>query len=207
MAANIQYIFTSMSPWAYIGHAVFMEIVERYEASIRYMPVKLPVVFEQTGGVPLPKRPLSRQSYRLVELQRWRDVRNVALDLHPTFWPFDPSLLDRTIIAIVELGYDPGTFTLNTMQAAWSENRNLAERDEIFDILNACGLPASECLEKADQNEIMVIYNQNTQEAIDLGGFGSPTYVLNGEVFWGQDRLELLDVTLKAEREPYLVLS
>lgn len=203
---SIHYIFSCISPWAYLGHDPVIEISEKYNVELLFRPVSLLKLFEQTGGMPLAKRPISRQNYRMLELQRWRDARNIPLNLHPTFWPYNPSLADRTVIAAAEMGHPVADFAKSCMRGVWAENRDLADRDQIYDVAQSCGLPAGECLDKAEQDDVIALYDSYTQEAFDFGAFGSPTYVLGGEVFWGQDRLDLLEAALKAGREPYQVL-
>lgn len=203
MTAKIEYIFSCISPWAYLGHMTFLNIAKTYNAEIAYKPVMLMTVFQKTGGQPLAQRAECRQNYRLIELQRWREARNVDLNLHPKFWPFNASLADRVVIAADKLGHPLGDFTHQCMRAVWYENKNLADQDHLFEIAQSCNLPTSECLEKAENSDVKETYEQYTQQAIAHGSFGSPTYVLNGEVFWGQDRLDLLEAALKTQRAPY----
>ncbi|HEX2135940.1 MAG TPA: DsbA family protein, partial [Microvirga sp.] len=86
MPRPIDYYFSLVSPWAYIGHAPFMDIARRHGLAINYKPVSLGRVFTETGGLPLPQRHPVRQRYRLVELQRWRDRRRLSFNIHPKHW-------------------------------------------------------------------------------------------------------------------------
>src|SRR4028119_1186293 len=99
MSRTVDYYFSLASPWAYIGHALFRDIVARHGLSVNHKPVFLGDVFAQTGGLPLPKRHPARQRYRLVELQHWREKRGAALNLRPKHWPFEPALADRFVVA------------------------------------------------------------------------------------------------------------
>src|SRR5215204_6907753 len=110
MPRTIDYYFSLSSPWAYIGHRLFMAIAERQRVAVNYKPVFLGRVFAQTGGLPLPQRHPARQRYRLVELQRWREKRGLSFNLQPKHWPFDVNLPDRFIIAILATGNDPDPF-------------------------------------------------------------------------------------------------
>src|SRR5579863_9298974 len=111
MSRRADYYFSLTSPWAYIGHRLFVDLAQRYHVSIVYRPVALPEVFAETGGLPLAKRHPARQAYRMVELQRWRDRRGLSFHLKPKHWPFDPGLADRAILAIAAAGGEPGAFT------------------------------------------------------------------------------------------------
>src|ERR1700688_2557823 len=89
MHRSIDYYFSLVSPWAYIGHATFMNLTQRHNLDVNFKPVSLPTVFAETGGLPLGKRAPARQRYRIMELQRWREKRGVELNVHPKFWPFN----------------------------------------------------------------------------------------------------------------------
>lgn len=203
---SVYYIFSCISPWAYLGHDKILDITSKHNVELLYRPISLLKLFEQTGGKPLAQRPISRQNYRMLELQRWREARNIPLNLHPTFWPFNPSLVDRTVIAAVEMGHPVAGFVKGCMRGVWNENLDLADRDQIYEVAQKAGLPAGDCLDRAEQDDICALYETYTQEAYDFGTFGSPTYVLGGEVFWGQDRLDLLEAAIVSGREPYQVL-
>ena len=77
MPRTLDYYFSLLSPWAYIGHASLMDIVGRHGLTVNYKPVALVQVFADTGGLPLPKRHPARQRYRMFELQRWREKRGL----------------------------------------------------------------------------------------------------------------------------------
>jgi hypothetical protein len=110
MARRIDYYFSLLSPWAYIGHRHFLEIARRSDAAIAYRPVLLNEVFSETGGLPLAKRHPARQAYRILELQRWREKRKLAFHLWPKHWPYDADLANCAALAIVAAGADPGEF-------------------------------------------------------------------------------------------------
>ena len=203
MPRPIRYYFSLLSPWAYIGHRLFMDIAARRDLAVSYKPAVLTEVFAATGGLPLPKRHPARQRYRMLELQRWRDKRGLHFTLKPAFWPFDVTLADRFVIAATGKGLDPATFLASAFAAVWEGQRNLAEEATLLDIAAAARLPAAELLALARAETTAAIYAQNTSEAVAAGAFGSPCFVLDGEVFWGQDRLELLDDALASGRRAY----
>ncbi len=202
MAATITYVFTSHSPWTYLGHAAFLDIARRHGAAVEYRPVPLGAIFAETGGQPLAKRHPVRQRYRLVELQRWRARRGLPLNLHPQFFPVDPVLADRLAIAIAEAGGDPDPFLRRVFAAVWAEERNLADPETIADLAAASGI-GPELQARAGAPEIAAAYQRNREMAEAAGVFGAPSYILNGELFWGQDRLDLLDDALATGRPPY----
>ncbi len=203
MPRTVDYYFSLLSPWAYIGHACFMDIVGRHGITVNYKPVALARVFADTGGLPLPKRHPARQRYRMFELQRWRGKRGLTFHLHPKFWPFDGNLADRFVIAIAASEHDPDRFLRGGFAGVWERERNLGEENTLIDIAGAAGLPAVELLAAAKADAAQQRYEANVRDAIAADAFGSPCYVLDGEVFWGQDRLELLDDALASGRPPY----
>lgn len=82
------------------------------------------------------------------------------------------------------------------LRAVWAEERNIADADTLTGIVQACGLSA-ELLQVATSEAVQAEYQANTEAAIELGVFGAPTYVINGEMFWGQDRLDFVAQALK----------
>lgn len=203
MPRNIDYYFSLVSPWAYIGHASFMDVVRRHGVTVNYKPVFLGRVFAETGGLPLAKRHPARQRYRLVELQRWRDKHQLSFNIDPKHWPFDVTLADRFVIAINTAHKDPDAFLRRAFAAIWEEERNLADPLVMAELAEAAGLDSTSLMEIAQGNTAEAIYALNLENAVAADVFGSPSYVLDGEVFWGQDRLDLLDDALTSGRPPY----
>jgi len=203
MPRIIDYYFSLVSPWAYIGHAPFMDIVERHGIEINYKPVFLGRVFAETGGLPLAQRHPARQRYRLVELQRWREKRGLSFNLQPKHWPFDVNLADRFVIAIAVSGKSPDAFLRRAYAALWEEERNLGDPLVLAELAEQAGLDSSTHMDIATGSTTEAIYALNLENAVGGGVFGSPAYVLDGEVFWGQDRLDLLDDALTSGRAAF----
>lgn len=206
MSVAIDYYFTHMSPWAYLGHAPFLEIARKHGVTINVKPVDLRNVFSETGGQPLAKRHPSRQAYRFVEMQRWKEFRNVPLTFRPKYFPTDPSLADRCAIALNGLNGPTTAFSERTFMAIWAEEKDISDAATLSDILLSLKVDPAEVLDLAASNATGETYERYSQEAMDAGAFGSPCYVLKGEPFWGQDRLDLLDAALTSKRDPYLPL-
>ena len=203
MPKNIDYYFSMHSPWAYIGHAPFMEIVRCHDMKVTYKPISLSDVFAETGGVPVAKRHPARLRYRILELQRWREKRGLKFNLHPKFWPFAAEAADRLVIAVAAAGHDPDTFLRCAFAALWEEEQDLTNDATLIALANAVKLPGEQLLAEAKRDETNAKYEQNTRDAIAIEVIGSPSYVLSGEVFWGQDRLDLLDDALRSGRMPF----
>jgi 2-hydroxychromene-2-carboxylate isomerase len=197
--AHIDYYFSTISPWAYLAGNRLEETAARHGASITYKPVDLGTLFPQTGGVALPQRHPSRQAYRLQELDRQSRKHRIPLKLHPAFWPVNGAPAAYAIIAAQAAGGgDVGALAQGIMRACWAEEKNIAEDDTIRACLAATGFDPA----LADKGMLAgaETYARNTEEAAQAGVFGSPTYVVDtGQIFWGQDRLEDLDLHLAGE--------
>jgi 2-hydroxychromene-2-carboxylate isomerase len=136
----------------------------------------------------------------MVELRRWRDKRGLNFHLQPKYSPFNARLADGVVIAAIEAGHDPVPFLRRAFPAVREDQLDLADPAVLAKIV---GLPGRELVECSGTEAISTAYEQNRQDALAADVFGSPVYVLDGEVFWGQDRIELLADALKSARAPY----
>jgi 2-hydroxychromene-2-carboxylate isomerase len=197
MLKIVDYYFTPSSPFAYMGHQRFVDLIFTNEAAMNIKPIDLGRVFPVSGGLPLAKRPPQRQAYRLAELKRWSAYLGIKLNPTPKFFPVDATLASLMIIAAGEdkSGVAPG-LAFDIMKAVWAEERNIADPEVLKAIARGKGLEGDALLARAQSPEIKAIYDQLTQEAIDRQVFGAPTYVFKDELFWGQDRLDFLQRAL-----------
>ena len=196
---TVDYYFTPQSPWTYLGHARFADIARRAGAEVRVRPVDLGAVFPVSGGLPLGKRAPQRQAYRLVELRRFAEHLGMALNPEPKYFPVDgkPSSLLITLVAHTD-GMDAAMRLSGAVFAAcWREERDIASDGTLAELLDETDLP-TERLAQSRSAETQARYDAHTQAAIDAGVFGAPTYVVEGEMFWGQDRLDFLQRRLSA---------
>jgi 2-hydroxychromene-2-carboxylate isomerase len=206
MSRRIDYFLSLSSPWTYMGHKGIVALAERHGATLVYKPVFLSNIFAETGGLPLPKRHPARQRYRVVELQRWRDRHGLDFNIRPKYWPFDVNLADRFVIAVAMSGADPAPFLSGAFASIWERDQNLADEAVLARIAGEVGLDGQALLRLARSEAAEQGYEQNFRDAVASDVFGVPSYVLDGEVFWGQDRLPLLDEALSSGRPPYSAL-
>ena len=201
MGTMIDYHFATMSPWTYLGHARFAAIAKAADAVVRVRPIDLGKVFPVSGGLPLAKRAPQRQAYRLVELRRFADHLELPLNLQPAHFPVAGDAAAKLIIAVdAHDGTDAAmALTGAVLRGVWAEQRNIADPNHLVEMLRALGLPERR-LEDAETAAVIERYERNTQQAIDSQVFGSPTYVIDGELFWGQDRLDFVERRLAAAR-------
>ena len=193
MSLTIDYYFAPQSPWAYLGHARFAAIAMAAGARVNVLPIDLGRVFPVSGGLPLAKRAPQRQAYRLVELKRFGEHLGVPLNLHPAYFPVASDEAAKLIVAVdLAEGSDAAMAVAGALlRAVWAEERNIADGRELAATLAALALPAS-CLADAQSPAVAERCAAYLQSAIDAGVFGAPSYVIDGEMFWGQDRLDFV---------------
>ncbi|TCD16518.1 2-hydroxychromene-2-carboxylate isomerase [Oricola cellulosilytica] len=207
MTQAIDYYFYSASPFTYLGHKAITEVAARHGARLNYKPVNLMGLWEVSGAVPPAKRPPVRQRYRLVELARVADFRGLPINIKPAHFPVDATLADLTVAAIADPGGDPNGYMATLFSACWAEDKNLADEAVLRELLSAAGHDADGVIEHAKTDKIAAIRARNTEEAIAADAVGVPAFVLNGEVFWGQDRIEYIDQALTSGRGPFIVTA
>lgn len=200
MSKQVEYFMAPQSPFVYLGHARFVEIATRHKAQVVLKPFDLGKLFSVSGGLPLAQRPPQRQAYRLVELQRWAEFLGMPMHLHPTFFPVSGDPAAKLIIA-AQLAH--GTARALVLagaycSAVWAEQRNIADPATLVQIADEHEFDGANLLKASEAQAVQAAYAQNTQDAISAGAFGTPWFMLDGQPYWGQDRLEFLDRALAA---------
>tara|TARA_R110000850_G_scaffold51560_11_gene125209 strand:+ start:942 stop:1538 length:597 start_codon:yes stop_codon:yes gene_type:complete len=193
--AHIDYFFATLSPYAYLAGNRLEEIAAKHGATITYKPFDLISGFGLTGGQPPKDRHPSRQEYRAMELTRQAKKLGMPFKLQPAFWPTNGAPSSYAIIAAQAEGGDVGKLCQLIMHAVWAEDRDIAQDDVVRDCLAKSGfdpaLADKGLLQGADT------FARNLEEAVERGVFGAPFYIVDdGQKFWGQDRLEDLDLHL-----------
>lgn len=198
MGRTVDYYFAPQSPWAYLGHQRLADIVQRTGATVRVMPIDLGGrVFPISGGLPLGQRAPQRLAYRLVELQRFSHHLNVPLNLKPKYFPVGGDDAARLIIAadIAQGAAAAMAIAGAILAACWAQDRNMADDKVLAELLSEQGLPA-QLMDASRSQAVQERYEACTQAAIDAGVFGAPSYGVDGELFWGQDRLDFVERAL-----------
>uniref|UniRef100_UPI003100E765 2-hydroxychromene-2-carboxylate isomerase n=1 Tax=Neorhizobium sp. EC2-8 TaxID=3129230 RepID=UPI003100E765 len=197
---ELQIFYGISSPWAYFGAKKAIEVASDNGAHVRLRPIR---IIEANGGIPLRQRPDARQLYHEVELRRWREYLGIPLNLKPKFYPcrtIEPAA--QTVIALQNAGLDAISFSFGVQRALWAEERDIADTDTLRAIARATAGDAAAALVVDPQPKAIVDeWQGNLAEAERIGIFGTPTYVVGTELFWGQDRLDFVDRALKAARK------
>ena len=192
---TIDYYVSTISPFAYLAGDRLERIAEAHGADIRYKPLDILTLFQRTGGVPPAERHPSRQAYRLQELRRQAAKRGMPINLQPAHFPTNPAPSSYAVITAQKDGAgDLGALVRNLLAACWAEERDIAEDAVIRDCLERAGFDPA----LADKGLLSgaETYAANLEDAVAAGVFGAPFYVVGEERFWGQDRLEDLDLHL-----------
>jgi len=198
----IDYYDSMSSPWTYLGHLRFVELARRYGLTVRHKPMDLLKVWSVSGGLPLKQRAQQRQAYRHQELRRWSELLHLPCNLEPAHHPVADRRACYMVIAATQRGLDWIKLSHAILRAVWAEDRDIADHATLVAIANEQGLDGKGLLAATEDAAVQSEYQSNTEEAMKLGVFGAPTYVFDGELFWGQDRLQMLEWRLTQKLGP-----
>lgn len=209
MAARptIEYYFSFISLWSYIGSKRLRLLAQKQNARIIYKPIDLMHVFSVSGGLPVKQRSPQRQAYRFIEMERWRRIRDIPIVPEPKFYPANPSLAHRVLLAAIEEdGHDSAAvqeFARKGLETVWANEADIADSTTIVSVADASGLEGRRLLERARSEEGLAEREAAlTSEAVSKQFFGAPFYLYRDEPFWGQDRLEMLEDVIESGRDP-----
>ncbi|MEM7404193.1 MAG: 2-hydroxychromene-2-carboxylate isomerase [Pseudomonadota bacterium] len=189
----IEYYLSLNSPWTFLGGARLHGIAQAAGLTVDVRPIDAGQVFPVSGGLPLPKRAPQRQAYRLMDLDRWRRFLDIPLILEPEHFPSAEGEAARLVVAAALEGHDALALATAFGQCIWVEDRSFAEPAVQADVLSAHGLDFGQLSERAGAEDVTATLERYTEEAIQKQVFGMPSYIFQGELFWGQDRLDFLE--------------
>ncbi|WP_203072822.1 2-hydroxychromene-2-carboxylate isomerase [Falsiroseomonas ponticola] len=183
------------SPWAYLGTPQLWSIAKKHGARIVLRPIR---VIEANGGIPLRTRAQPRQDYHALELSRWRAHLGMPLNLTPRFYPCRTiETAAQAVIAVQEAGLDAPAFSFAVQRALWAEDRDIADVETLRELARGTvGEEGAALVRDPALPRHIETWHGNLAEAERRGIFGTPTYVVNDELFWGQDRLDFVDRAL-----------
>ncbi len=196
--AHIDYYFATLSPFTYLAGTRFEKVASKHGATVTYKPVDIMGLFAATGGVPPGQRHVSRQEFRLQEMRRQAKKLGMPINLKPAHWPTNAAPSAYAIIGAQDAGGgDLGVLTHAILRSVWADEKDIAEDSVVKAALEEAGFDPS----IADTSLLKgaETYEKNLNEAIEVGVFGAPFYKVGDEGFWGQDRIEDLDLHLSGE--------
>ena len=192
---SFQFLFDFGSPNAYLCHKVLPAVEERIGVTFEYLPILLGGLFklannrspmEAFAGIP------NKQAYDRLEMQRFIARHKLDQFRSNPFFPINTLQLMRGAIAAQKLGnFKPYVDAM--YQAIWEQGRNLNEPSEVLAVLKAARLEAADLLEATQLADVKATLLANTQSAFERGAFGSPTFFVGDEMFFGKERLEQVE--------------
>lgn len=197
--SEIEYFYSAQSAYAWLGSATFMEIAKSAGRQIVHKPVALDQLVAGAGSVAFRERPIKVRNYVFNrELERWAEFRGLkTLGRRPANHHHSPDLANCMLIAALQQGHNINQLAHRMLTDHWGEEADLADRETLKRLAIAVGLDGEALLEVAGTKAIRDAYAANTREAVERGVLGSPTYVVDGDLFYGQDHLELVERALK----------
>lgn len=201
---EIEYFYSAHSAFAYLGSARLTEICRSNGCRLVHRPISLRPIIEAAGGLPFRGRTKAHVDYFFGrEIERWAEFRNVPIINHrPTYHDHPLDLSNGMLIAAIQQNADVNALAHAVLQAHWRDDADLADADALSEVAVSLGIDPAPLIEAALAPEIQAIHQANTDEAIDRDIFGSPTYFVDGDMFYGQDRLELLERALARPFKP-----
>ncbi|WP_420411296.1 2-hydroxychromene-2-carboxylate isomerase [Roseibium sp.] len=196
---TIDYVYSAHSAFAYLGSAEILRICRAYNATLVHRPVLLSPVVEAQRGAGFRGRTQAHVDYFFGrEIERWAEYRSVPIiSKRPTFHDADYSVASGMIIALGDTGADPDRLAHALFEAHWNEDCDLSDIPALKAIGTKLGFDADTLLEKAASDEVQAKLQENTEWAKQKNVFGSPTYIVDGDPFYGQDHLALVERALQ----------
>jgi len=200
--SRLEYFYSAHSIFAYLGSAQLMEIAKAAGVIITHKPVDLHRVMVESGAGSTRERGDRHRDYFFGrEIERWAEWRNLpVMTGMPTYHWNDTTLSNCMLIAGIELGQNVDQLAHRMLEAHWCDDADLADHSTLMQLSKDVDFDPTPLLDAALTPEIAGIYLANTEEAIRRSVFGSPTYFVDGDMFYGQDHLELVE---RALRQPF----
>jgi 2-hydroxychromene-2-carboxylate isomerase len=192
---EIDYFLAPQSPYVYLAGRRPAEIAARHGAKLVYRPVDVAQLFPRTGGKVRAERHPSRNEYSAQDRARQARKLGLKLDPVPLYGAANPAPAAYGLIAAQAAGGgDLAGYVTAISRALWAEGRDISDDEVIREALAGAGFDPA----VADRGMLMAAdtYAANLEEAVAKGVFGVPFFVVGEEKFWGQDRLDDLDLYL-----------
>ncbi|MFM6991211.1 MAG: 2-hydroxychromene-2-carboxylate isomerase [Rhodoferax sp.] len=192
---TVQFLFDFGSPNAYFCHKVLPALERRTGVKVAYVPILLGGLFklsnnrspvESTADIP------NKRAYDMLEMRRFVQKHGLNAYTFNPFFPVNTLAIMRGAVAAQRLGCFE-TYVDAVYAAMWEQGKNMGDPAVIQTVLQAAGLDAQVILEKSVDPDVKAQLLTNTQAAHDRGAFGSPTFFVGQEMYFGKDRLEVVE--------------
>ena len=196
MSKTLEFYFDFGSPTTYLAHKRLQQLSAQYDLSVDYIPVLLGGIFKATGNTTPAALPAKGMYMMGADLPRFARRYGVPLKPNP-FFPINTLNLMRAAIAAQRLGcFD--SYVDAVFDAVWVAGLNMGEADVVGQVLADSDLDAAALLSLSQDPEVKAQLISNTEAAVERGAFGAPTMFMDGEMFFGQDRLDFVEEALQA---------
>jgi 2-hydroxychromene-2-carboxylate isomerase len=203
MTAPVQFLFDFGSPNAYMCHRAIPAIEARTGVKFEYVPVLLGGIFKLSGnrspaeafaGIP------NKRAYDQLEIKRFVAKHRLERYRHNPHWPVNTLQIMRGAVAAQKQGCFE-RYVEAVYVAMWEEGRNMEDPEVIVRTLNEAGLDGQSLYAGTQDPEVKGTLMANTQSAFERGAFGSPTFFVGDEIFFGKDRLREVEEEI-TRRQP-----
>ena len=197
--SEIEYFYSAHSAYAYLGSARLMELSRTANRRIAHRPMDLRKVVAVTGpGSTNSLTPGRRDYFSGREIERWAQFRSApVMQGIPTYHDKDMTLPNGMLIAGLLQGMNVNRLAHGMLEAHWRDDADLTDSATLTRLGIAAGVDPGPLLDAALSAEVLAVYAANTDEAIERSVFGSPTYFVDGDMFYGQDHLEMIERALE----------
>ena len=195
----IEFFFDVGSPYSYLAATQIDALGERVGAEVRWRPFLLGGVFKETGNT-LPASVNAKQRYMVGDLLRWAKHYEQPFNF-PSRFPLNTIKAQRALVAVARS--EPGKvgpFALALFRAYWVDDADVSQPEVVAEVASSCGLDGAAIAAATDDPEVKDLLRSWTGEAVERGAFGAPSIFVGDELYWGNDRLELLERNLTDDR-------
>lgn len=193
---RLEFFFDVISPNSYLAWTQLPALVDRTGAELIYRPFFLGAVMKATGNQP-PGAIAPKGRWMLADMKRYAAAYGVPLEMNPHFPMMNTLPIQRAAHARRE-SPDFETFLGAMFRAVWKDQRNVGDREDLTEALHAAGIDPAEFWSDAEDAENRAALQATTEEAIERGAFGAPTFFLGNELHFGQDRFHFIEAALRA---------
>jgi 2-hydroxychromene-2-carboxylate isomerase len=196
MPQQIDFFFDFVSPYTYLAQTQLPALKTRTSATFRLWPMHLLNLMKQVGNSPTTVLCANKMKYAGADIGRWVSRYGVPFQFNPHVFAADQSLALRGALVAQDQGVEEA-YNRAVFSAFWAEGIDVKDRARLAEALKAGGLDGKALLETADETRYGERLAENTGIAAQRGVFGSPTFIVGDDVFFGNDRLEFLEQRLQ----------
>jgi len=193
MTKSVEFFYDYSSPFSYFADCQLPAIAARHAAQIIYRPAILGVLIVESGNQAPPTVP-AKMKYMTADMSRWATKLKIPFTMNPAF-PVRSITLMRAALIAQDIGVFP-RFHETMWRAMWVDGANLADAAVLTDVLNRADLDGTRIVEATRDEPVKARLKANCDEALARGAFGLPTFFVGSEMFFGNDRVEFVDIAL-----------